>query len=426
VSERIPGLDLATYYRAALDEASIGGDFYDVFAVDQGLFALVLGDLSGKGLMVASQLAMVRNMLRYTVYRNAGLAEAITELNVIIARQNLIRGFASLFVGIYDVQTHDFTYVSAGHEPGLLRRAASGQIEELNPTGMLLGVVGDERYAESTVRLCKDDVLILYTDGISEAGPRRKERLGIARLESLVSSQSAEEGVEALVERLMGSVEAFAEGYLRDDACVLAALVTEGAHVGASPMRRERLARTQEESRLGFYREVLQAVTGGRLLLCSEGEIKSMVSGEPVLVQQLDGPYDASQLRRGLHAAATEWNMNLARIEDLCTCAMEGAANALKHGGGGLAQAWASEGEFFLLITDSGPGISPTNLARATLERGFSTRSSLGMGFTMMLETVDTMALATSNKGTQLLLRVGSLPRLTLEDNLAFRLAERM
>jgi anti-sigma regulatory factor (Ser/Thr protein kinase) len=365
-------------------------------------------------------------MVRYALYRNSGLAEAITELNMILVRQDLIRGFASLFVGIYDAQSQDFTYVSCGHEPGLLRRASSGMIEELNPTGTLLGVVEEERYLESTVRLCKGDVLILYTDGISEAGPRHKERLGTARLGSLLYSHSEEEGVEALVDRLMGSVEAFAEGYLRDDACVLATIVTGGARIAASPVRRERMARSVEESRLGFYREVLQAVTGGRLLLCSEAEIREMVAGELILDRPLAEPYDATKLRGEIRAAAVGWNMNPSRIEDLCTCAMEASSNAIKHGGGGYARIWTTKDEVFLLISDAGPGISPTNLARATLERGFSTQSSLGMGFTIMLETVDTMALATTQKGTQLLLRVGNLPRLTLEDSLTFQLSERL
>ena len=68
VPETIAGLSLAHYYEAALDEAGVGGDFYDVYAVDKGCTALIVGDLSGKGLAAASQVATVRNMLRAVLY----------------------------------------------------------------------------------------------------------------------------------------------------------------------------------------------------------------------------------------------------------------------------------------------------------------------------------------------------------------------
>ncbi len=77
--ERVPGLDLADFYRPALDEAYVGGDFFDVFPLDKSLIALVVGDVSGKGLAAASQVATVRNMLRYALYRGTGVAEAVTE-----------------------------------------------------------------------------------------------------------------------------------------------------------------------------------------------------------------------------------------------------------------------------------------------------------------------------------------------------------
>ncbi|HEX5324921.1 MAG TPA: DUF4118 domain-containing protein, partial [Capsulimonadaceae bacterium] len=99
--EGVGGLALADHYTAALDEASVGGDFYDVFELEPGLWALVVGDVSGKGLAAAAQVAMVRNMLRAVLYQGRYLAESLTALNKIVIGRDLLPGFVTLFVGVY-------------------------------------------------------------------------------------------------------------------------------------------------------------------------------------------------------------------------------------------------------------------------------------------------------------------------------------
>ena len=136
--ERVPGLDLKDFYRPALEEANVGGDFLNVFPLDKGLFALAVGDVSGKGLAAAAQVATVRKMLRYALYQRPTVAQAVTELNQVVSVQELLTGFATLFVGVYDTTTLQFTYASCGHEPGLVRRASSGVVEEMPPTGPVL------------------------------------------------------------------------------------------------------------------------------------------------------------------------------------------------------------------------------------------------------------------------------------------------
>lgn len=115
VPERVPGMALAKYYQAALDEAGVGGDFYDVFPVDKGCTAIVVGDLAGKGLAAATQVATVRNMLRYALYRARTLAGALGGLNSLLAEQELLTGFVTLFVGTYDSGAGTLTYVTTPH-----------------------------------------------------------------------------------------------------------------------------------------------------------------------------------------------------------------------------------------------------------------------------------------------------------------------
>lgn len=225
IPEGIPGLDIASYYRAALSEASVGGDFADVFALEKGCYALVVGDLSGKGLAAASQVATVRNMLRFALYTGSTIAEAVTRLNNVLMTNNLLTGFATLVVVTYDVGMRTVTHVSCGHEPALLRRRANGDVEELPPTGPILGAYESAQYEEQVIPLEVGDAFVLYTDGLTESGPSRREMMGVAGLAALMRDGSDNAG--ALVAHLMAGVEAHARGVLTDDVCLLAGIVEE-------------------------------------------------------------------------------------------------------------------------------------------------------------------------------------------------------
>lgn len=163
-----------------------------------------------------------------------------------------------------------------------------------------------------------------------------------------------------------------------------------------------------ERERRDFYRDVLQAVTGGKLRLVEPNEMPpaDMASGPPVLILPLAEPFDATSLRRMLQTLACDLGMDDARIFDLCTGSTEAAANAIKHGNGGEASVWTEADAVTVQIADRGEGIAPVHLARATLEQGYSTRVSLGMGFHLMLQTSDVLALSTTPQGTTVLLRV--------------------
>ena len=176
--------------------------------------------------------------------------------------------------------------------------------------------------------------------------------------------------------------------------------------------------RESEGRRQSFNREVLLAVTGGRLMLCDQRELHGMVHGEAVFKMALHEPYDASKLRHAIKELVSDLKISRARLDDICTAATEAATNAVKHGGGGDAYVWVEPKNISVLVEDEGGGISPAQLARATLERGFSTRVSLGMGYYMMLEAVDNLALSTSPEGTSILLTVGNEERRSAEQNL--------
>ncbi|BDI30448.1 hypothetical protein CCAX7_24990 [Capsulimonas corticalis] len=230
--ESAPGLLLASRYQAALREAGVGGDFYDVFAVGEDCTALVVGDVSGKGLAAAAQVATVRNMLRAFLYSQPTLAAAVNDLNHVVAANGLLSGFATLFVGCYDAKTRVLTYVNCGQEPALVRREKTGTVEELAPTGSVLGMDDTPRFAEHMVTLAPGDMLAIFTDGVTECGASRHNMLGIegakALLELPLSSDENQQGAaEAAAVRLMDGVDAASRGGVaRDDVCLLTAVIT--------------------------------------------------------------------------------------------------------------------------------------------------------------------------------------------------------
>ena len=225
VPKKVPGLALADYYRPALEEAGVGGDFSDVFAADKGSTFLVVGDLAGKGLAAASQVAAVRNMLRFALYNGRTLAGPITTLNHTLAVYELLTGFATLFVGRYDAQTRRLSYVNCGQDAGLILRAATGQIEQMPPTGPVLGGFDGAVYTEETVTLEAGDVLALYTDGLTEAGPTRTALLTGDGVAALLAERADRESAPAIVARLIAGVDAYARNGIRDDQCLLIGVV---------------------------------------------------------------------------------------------------------------------------------------------------------------------------------------------------------
>ena len=229
--KRVPGLTMASYYKAALAEANVGGDFLDVFALENGQAVFTVGDLSGKGLAAASQVATLRNMLRYSLYRTPSLEQAIWELNCTLVAHDLLAGFATLFVGIYDPSSHTLTYISCGHDPGLLRRAAGGEIELLPAGGTevnaVLGLTEEATFQHQSVTLYPGDTLFFCTDGVTEAGRNRGEFLGVAGAAALLQAGAIGETAEEMVARMVSDVRVYAQGDLHDDVCLLAAVVGE-------------------------------------------------------------------------------------------------------------------------------------------------------------------------------------------------------
>jgi len=232
----IPGMAVTKVYRPALEASEgVGGDFYDCYILDSAktCVALVVGDLSGKGLIAAVQIAAVRHGLRTVLFLSDTIADAVSNLNNILIEQNALAAFATLFVGAYDSKTRELRYVICGQEPALVRRAATGKVEELGSTGTLLGCIQGAIFTEEMIVLEPGDAVAVFTDGLTEVGETRLAMLGIEGVTALFGAPvtdenmlSAAEMAEHLAIRVIMGVDAAAQdGVMRDDMVLLVAVV---------------------------------------------------------------------------------------------------------------------------------------------------------------------------------------------------------
>lgn len=213
----IPGLELAARYRPVTDGLDVGGDFYDAFELADGSWAFTLGDVCGKGADAATITALARYTLRASAIRNPGPADVLSRLNDAVHRQHPEQFCTAVYANVWPA-TGRVAMALGGHPPPLLVRAG-GSVEPAGTPGRLLGPFPEWRGTASTVLLQPGDLMLCYTDGLTEAR-RNGEQFGERRLMDALA-QFATLGVEALIKSVEAEVIAFA-GELSDDLAMLA------------------------------------------------------------------------------------------------------------------------------------------------------------------------------------------------------------
>jgi len=198
----------------------IGGDYYDFLDVSSSSVGFVLGDVSGKGvpaaLLMANLQACFRSQSREALSEPA---ELLRSVNRHFFESTAAERFATLFYGVYDDRARRLRYVNCGHVPPFLRRAA-GDIERLEPTATMIGAFREWRCAESNVSLARGDRLVIYSDGVTEAGIDTGEEFGEDRLIRLLGRRP-EESAESLVQSMVDEVVSFSNGERHDDVTVV-------------------------------------------------------------------------------------------------------------------------------------------------------------------------------------------------------------
>lgn len=199
----------------------VGGDFYDLLPLEDGRAAIILGDVSGKGISAALLASMAQGVIHAQFDSGLSLPEAITSLNRVLIQKTDANRFITLFCALIDTDG-TFSYVNAGHNPPILARA-NGGIELLATGSMLLGAFDFAQYQAQETKLEPGDVLVIFSDGVTEAVNTSNQMFGDQRLERLVTKN---EGLSAkeIKDRIEQEVLAFTRGLPQGDDITLIAL----------------------------------------------------------------------------------------------------------------------------------------------------------------------------------------------------------
>jgi phosphoserine phosphatase RsbU/P len=184
-----------------LPAREVGGDFYDFFPVDDARLALVVADVSGKGVPAALFMAVSRTVLRSVALDGLAPAECLRRANALLCLENSAELFVSVFYGVLDTRTGELAYSNGGHNPPYVVPRSGGVTPLEGTTGMVLGVADEVGYGERRMTLNAGDAVFLYTDGVTEAMDGDGTLFSDRRLETVLTThrQATPEGLTRAV-----------------------------------------------------------------------------------------------------------------------------------------------------------------------------------------------------------------------------------
>jgi sigma-B regulation protein RsbU (phosphoserine phosphatase) len=220
--QKMPAMETLEYAGGCIQARQVGGDYYDFLELRPGRLALVLADIAGKGISGALLMANLQANLRgqYAVALE-DLPRLLKSVNQLFFENSSESSYATLFFADYDDSTRRLRYVNCGHLPPLLLRA-DGRVERLTSTNTLLGLFEKWECAVAEVQFTPDDILVLYTDGVTEAENAQEEQFGESRLaETILAHRQLQ--VASLLETIVATVLKFSDGEQADDITLVVA-----------------------------------------------------------------------------------------------------------------------------------------------------------------------------------------------------------
>ncbi|MCE5324592.1 SpoIIE family protein phosphatase [bacterium] len=220
VSYNIDGCKIVVKYQPALDEAAVGGDFYDIFDVGDGKIGILIGDVAGKGLPAAIRVAAARYSIRSYAFLDPSPSVVMTLANQALCREETCEvGLLTAFFAVMDVPSRTITYANGGHEPPLVI-GADGKVMELELQGGGLGFYDGFVYAEANMELMPGDVMVMITDGITEARSASGEQFDKEGVKQYLM-KGRHRDLNSLAQGIVESARRHAGGDLQDDAAVV-------------------------------------------------------------------------------------------------------------------------------------------------------------------------------------------------------------
>ena len=212
--DEIFGLEIAQYFEPAKE---IGGDYYDYTILDDNVFSITIADVSGKGVPAAFLMALGRSVLKtLTLTGDFAPNENLNELNKIIYSDITEDMFITMMHSKYNKENKTLYYSNAGHNPLVVYRASTDSIELHIVKGVAIGFLEEYKYRQGEIQLNKGDIVIFYTDGITEAENSNKEMFGLERLKEVIYNNKNKSPKE-LRKVILESINRFRKDYEQTD-----------------------------------------------------------------------------------------------------------------------------------------------------------------------------------------------------------------
>lgn len=225
----LPGVKNFAMFGKMLPAKHVGGDFFDFFPIGKHKLGLIIADVSGKGVPAALFMAVTRTIIRTIAMKAESPLETVQETNRLLNYENETSLFVTAFYAVFDTQTGELRFSNAGHNPPFIL-TAEGQLTEIGKhQGLPLGVLSDPElstkvpYSEKTVKLEKNDTLILYTDGVTEAMDSTFKLFGQEKLMDVLKPLYQKPLTE-IVDTILESIKEHGGKAAQSDDCTLLAL----------------------------------------------------------------------------------------------------------------------------------------------------------------------------------------------------------
>jgi sigma-B regulation protein RsbU (phosphoserine phosphatase) len=226
---KVPGWQFCAIYEAA---KQVGGDFYDFFRIPKEpyMMGIVIADVADKGVPAALVMALSRTIIRSASMRIGRSArESLLRANELMLNDSRSNMFLSAFYAKLDTETGWMTYCNAGHNPPLWYRSELGEFQPLTTQGIVLGIFEDIELEEQTISLSTDDIVVFYTDGVTEAMNKAGEEFGMERFKQVIA-EHADYTADIIEQAVVDAVRDFIAGSPQSDDFTMVVIKREPAH----------------------------------------------------------------------------------------------------------------------------------------------------------------------------------------------------
>lgn len=208
----MPEIENVKYFGICKPAEAVGGDYYDYFRVNKNETAFAIGDIAGHGLSSALLMAGLVGFVRSNaIMYNDDLKIFMDKVNKLMCESTDGSKFATFFYSVYNFETNALRYVNAGHNPPLLFNSKSNNFVELKTDGFIIGGVNNFRYKDAALKLETDNILVFYTDGITETFNSSQEQFGEERLKNVIK-ENFNLSPEKICSKILVEVENYSNG----------------------------------------------------------------------------------------------------------------------------------------------------------------------------------------------------------------------